>query len=93
MAGGARRRTGRLDIYWRPNDLGHPRLGVIAPRHGQTAVARNRLRRRLREHLRRRLLPTLPSLDLVVRARFAAYAASPTELTADLDTWHARLFR
>ncbi len=93
MAGGARRRSGRLDIYWRPNDLGHPRLGVIAPRHGRTAVARNRLRRRLREHLRRRILPMLPSLDLVVRARFAAYAATPAELAADLDTWHAHVSR
>lgn len=93
MAGGARRRTRRLDIYWRPNELGHPRLGVIAPRHGRSAVARNRLRRRLREHLRRRVLPRLPPLDLVVRARFAAYAASLAELTADLDTWHAHLSR
>ena len=33
------------------------RVGLIVPRHRQTAVARNRLKRRLRELTRLRLLP------------------------------------
>jgi ribonuclease P protein component len=57
------------------------------PRHGETAVARNRLRRRLREILRRRLLPTLSPLDLVVRTRPTAYGATFSELVADIETW------
>lgn len=66
--------------------MGHPRLGVIVPRYGTTAPARNRLRRRLRERARR-LLPALAPLDLVIRARLEAYSAQPRELAHDLDQW------
>jgi len=66
-------------------------LGVITPRFGHTAVARNQLRRRLREHARRRLLPYLPTLDVLIRARPSAYAARPEELRRDLDDWHAQV--
>ena len=69
------------------NDRGHPRLGVIVPRYGATAVARNRLRRRLRELGRRRLLPSLPPLDLLLRTRPPAYQAALNDLADDLDRW------
>lgn len=82
-----------MDISWRPNALGHPRLGVIVPRHGHSAVARNRLRRRLREQARRTLLPRLPPLDVVIRSRVGAYAAPRSALYADLATWYAHLPR
>ncbi len=85
--GGRRRRTLRLDISWRSNDMGHPRLGVIVPKYGATAVARNRVRRRLRECSRRRILSKLRGVDLVVRARPAVYKANLEELTGDLDKW------
>lgn len=87
FAQGARRRFVRLDLAWRPNDMTHPRLGLIVPRHGQTAVARNRLRRRLRELARRRGLRALPPLDVVIRARPPAYTAPFEELGAELDQW------
>jgi ribonuclease P protein component len=90
---GARRRTSRLDIAWLPNSLGHPRLGIVVPRYDRTVVARNRLRRRLREHARRILLPALPPIDLVIRSRAPAYGAAARELCADLDQWHAHLPR
>ena len=67
--------------------MGHPRLGVIVPRYGSTAVARNRVRRRIREASRRRLLPRLNAVDLVVRARPGAYRATAADLTGDLDQW------
>jgi ribonuclease P protein component len=57
------------------------------PLHGQTAVRRNLLRRRLREIVRTRLLPELGALDLVVRARPAAYRCSFHELAVELETW------
>jgi ribonuclease P protein component len=66
--------------------VGHPRLGVIVPRYGATAPARNRLRRRLRERARR-FLPALAPLDLVIRARLEAYAAQPRQLAQDLERW------
>jgi len=64
---------------------------VIAPRFGRSAVDRNRLRRRLREHARRRVLPMAPSIDILIRARPPAYAAPPAVLTHDLDRWCAQL--
>jgi len=54
-------------------------------------VDRNRLRRRLREQARRRLLPVLPPLDILVRARPTAYAARLPDLAQDLDRWCAQL--
>jgi ribonuclease P protein component len=46
-------------------------------------VARNRLRRRLREILRREVA-SLPAVDLVVRAKRAAYGAPFATLLAEL---------
>jgi ribonuclease P protein component len=66
-------------------------LGLIVPRHGATAVARNQLRRRLREIARRSLLPRLPTIDLVVRSRAEAYRAGRRELQADLEQWQCSL--
>jgi ribonuclease P protein component len=90
LGAGSRRRSPRLEIIWCSNHHGHPRLGVITPRFGRTAVARNRLRRRLREHARRRLLPFLPAVDLLIRARPPAYEAATAELGRDLDQWRAQ---
>lgn len=64
--------------------MGHARTGIIVPRYQASAVARNRLRRRLREILRREVLPVLPAIDLVVRARRTAYAAPFAVLRAEL---------
>lgn len=66
-------------------------MGIIVPRHSQSAVARNRLRRRLREILRRDALSRLPAIDLIVRARRAAYAASFAVLRAELTDALARV--
>ena len=81
---GRRRRTMHLELAWRPNHVRRPRVGCIVPRFQFPAVARNRLRRRLRELLRRELLARLPAVDLVVRARRSAYAASFAVLRAEL---------
>lgn len=54
-------------------------------------MARNQLRRRLREQARRRLLPHLPAIDIVIRARPPAYAAGLVDLARDLDQWRARV--
>jgi ribonuclease P protein component len=90
LGAGSRRRSPRLEIIWCSNDHGHPRLGVITPRFGHSAVARNRVRRCLREHARRQLLPRLPAIDLLIRARPPSYAAPAVELRRDLDQWRER---
>ena len=73
-----------MELAWRPNHTGHARVGVIVPRFQHTAVARNRLRRRLREILRRGPLVQLPAVDLIVRAKRSAYAAPMTVLRDEL---------
>jgi len=61
------------------------RVGLIVPRHRQTAVARNRVKRRLRELSRTRLLPLHLVADVVIRIRPEAYRASFSDLASDFD--------
>ena len=61
------------------------RVGLIVPRHRQTAVARNRIKRRLRELSRIRLLPLDLPADVVIRLRPEAYRATFTDLASDFD--------
>lgn len=86
-------RLGHLDIAWRPNTKGHARFGIVVPRFEHTAVARNRLRRRVREILRRELLANLPPVDLVIRAKRTAYAARFAALRTELADVPAHLAR
>lgn len=76
-------------MIWADNSTGHPRVGLIVPRFRATAVARNRLRRRLKEIWRREVGPTAGSrpVDLVIRTRPSAYAAPFDALRADLLSW------
>ena len=74
-------------MMWRDNTAGRPRLGLIVPRFQFTAVARNRLRRRLREIWRRQLQEGLPAWDLVIRAKREAYETDFAHLEAELLGW------
>lgn len=56
------------------------RVGLIVPKLGHTAVARNRLKRRLRDLARLHLLPSRLPVDIVIRIRTGAYAVSYEEL-------------
>lgn len=60
------------------------RVGLIVPRHRQSAVARNRLKRRLRELTRLQLLPSRLPFDVVVRARTETYDSTFEQLSADI---------
>jgi len=55
----------------------HPRVAIIVALHGNSAVARNRLRRRL-WHLVRTQIQTgeTPPFDMLLSARATAYSAS-----------------
>jgi ribonuclease P protein component len=61
------------------------KIGLVVPRYRQTAVARNRVKRRLRELSRTRLLPADIPADVVIRIRPEAYGAGFPELAADFD--------
>jgi ribonuclease P protein component len=73
-----------LDVRSAPSRLGHPRVGIIVPRYKHSAVDRNRLKRRLRELVRTRLLPVMPAVDLVVRVFPSAYGADFDGLAAQI---------
>jgi ribonuclease P protein component len=69
------------------------RVGLVVPRFKQSAVDRNRLKRRLRELARLRLLPTDIAADVVLRIRPDAYRASFEALATDVDRALAQLAR
>lgn len=60
-------------------------MGIIVPKHRHSGVERNRLKRRLRELARLRLLPALPTGAVLLRARPEAYAASFDALARDVE--------
>jgi ribonuclease P protein component len=80
-------------MIWTDNTTGHPRLGLIVPKFQSSAVARNRLRRQLRELWRQELQPIQPAVDLVIRARREAYQASFSELRTELLAWQQSVVR
>ena len=85
---GTQARSSHLDVFAAPAPDGAPRFGAIVPRYGQKVVARNRLRRRLREIGRIEVLPSLSqrecNVDVLVRSRPGAYEAQFPELRAEL---------
>jgi ribonuclease P protein component len=84
---GRRRRLEHLDMIWTDNLVGHPRMGLIVPKFQSSAVARNRLRRRLREIWRRDIQGHHRTGDLVIRARREAYQADFDALRSQLLAW------
>jgi ribonuclease P protein component len=62
-------------------------MGLIVPKFQSSAVARNRLRRRLREIWRQDIQQQQPAWDLVIRARREAYTASFDALRTQLRGW------
>ncbi len=74
-------------MIWMENPTGQPRMGLVVPKFQASAVARNRLRRRLREIWRREVQQRQPSWDLVIRARREAYSASFEALQGQVLSW------
>jgi ribonuclease P protein component len=83
-----RRRHGSLAIiYFAPNQLGHPRIGITASRKVGKAVARQRLKRRIREIYRRwQERSQLPALDMVIHLK-------PESGKSDFPSFQAELLR
>ena len=73
--------------------MGQTRIGLIVPKFRQSAVLRNRLKRRLRELSRIRLLGTQIPADIVIRIRPGAYEASFADLATEIDQLTAQLSR
>ena len=88
---GRRSRTPHLDVLDSDSPVSHSRAGVVVPKYGQTGVRRNQVKRRLKEALRREVLPRLDAAairrDVLVRARRDAYGAEYSELVGELRRW------
>jgi ribonuclease P protein component len=77
-----------LDVFDSTSSFTFSRVGIVVPKHKRSAVERNLLKRRLREVVRKQVLPklrdaTMP-LDILVRARREAYLATYSQLQDEL---------
>jgi ribonuclease P protein component len=91
-AGGATL-SGHLLAAGRVPEDASPKVGFVVSRAVGSAVVRNRVKRRLRELMRRRLASLPGGCLLVVRAHPAAAGARQADLAADLDLVLGRLLR
>lgn len=87
LRSGKRRRTSHLELIWTDSTTGFARMGLIVPKFHQSAVARNRLRRRLREIWRTNVQHHQGPCDLLIRARPDAYLAPFATLKKELLHW------
>ena len=87
---GSRKRTPSLDVFFSASSATHNRWGMIVPKHRHSIVERNRVKRRLREIGRTRVLPRLReqglALDVLVRARREAYGVGFRTLRDELQS-------
>lgn len=90
---GKRIRTALLEVRHLASPLRRPRVGVIVPRFGHSAVDRNLVKRRLRELARTEVLPAVPALDVVIRAAPSAYGATFEELRSAMQGAMRRIER
>ncbi|MDI5935044.1 ribonuclease P protein component [Halomonas sp. M4R5S39] len=76
-----------------PNDLGHPRLGLVfSKKNVRRAVDRNRLKRLARESIRLQQ-QRLPSVDIVILARRGVHELDNDSLHRQLHGMWKRLTR
>ena len=59
---------------------------MVVAKRGHTVVQRNRLKRRLRELARTRIIPRGAKLDLVIRSLSTAYDATFQQLKEEIDS-------
>jgi ribonuclease P protein component len=94
----ARKHDGPITLFALPNDLGHPRLGLsISKRRLGSAVARNAMKRRIREAFRVIPKDELGSFDYLITIKphtplsIDTYERSLRRLSSKLRrTWEKR---
>lgn len=91
MRSGTKVRAKLLDLRRLDPSADYARVGIVVAKFGFSAVERNKLKRRLRELVRSRMLPVLAPMDLLVRARREAYGATFALLSDDVDESTKRL--
>lgn len=86
-------RTASMDVRAIASLRASVRVGFVVPRYKQSAVARNQLKRRLRELARLEWLPLLPPMDVVIRVIPPAYDRDFDTLRAEMCQARDRLGR
>ena len=86
-------RTATMDVRAIASLRACVRVGVVVPRYKHSAVARNRLKRRLRELVRLEWLPVLPPMDVVLRVIPPAYERDFDGLRSEVRQAGQRLAR
>jgi ribonuclease P protein component len=88
LRSGRKKKTSHLDVFFLSSGVETPRIGLIVPKYGGRIVDRNRLKRRVREVVRREVLPRLKKadqcMDVLVRVRREAYRATYQQLRREL---------
>lgn len=89
---GTRIRVDDLDVRAAMTNRTSLRVGFVVPKYRHSAVDRNRLKRRLRELVRLRLLPAwrrsgdlTQRADILIRALPSTYRVTMAELAARID--------
>ncbi|MCU0646883.1 MAG: ribonuclease P protein component [Gemmatimonadaceae bacterium] len=93
---GKRVRTASIEARVTASLCASTRVGIVVPKYGRSSVERNRLKRRLRELVRRTWLPQWRAsapLDVLVRVLPVAYARAFDALGVELQQLGARVDR
>ena len=99
MRDGKRLRTNNLDLRVVVASAAVSRIGFVVPKHGHSSVERNRLKRRLRELSRLRVIDVMGGIsqrsgvDVVIRAQPGAYRLEYVKLGSEIELLRARLQR
>ncbi len=81
---GRRRTSAQFAIFFRPNGLGRSRFGISVKKALGGAVVRNRIRRRIREILRRNNSEIPSGWDIAIHPRSSVARAKFVPLAAEL---------
>ena len=86
---GKMKKTLHLDVFFLPSPASRSRLGVVVSKYQHSIVERNRIKRRLREIGRTKVLPALSehgrAFDVLIRARRGAYSVGFHKLRKELE--------
>ena len=82
--GGQRRSSPQFAIFYRANSLSRSRFGISVKKALGSAVVRNRIRRRIREILRRNRSEYPQGWDIVIHPRRSVAEAPFAPLEAEL---------